>query len=60
MPIVEARIKKYFPTEIENMHTTVTETVDSENVLLKTIKISKNLFSLTERLPKPRYKGGNY
>ena len=39
------------------MHTTVTE--DSENVLLKTIKISKNLFSLTDRLPKPRYVG-NY
>ncbi len=34
---------------------------DPDNVLLKTIKITKNLFSLTERLPKPKYrKNANY
>lgn len=33
-------------------------TMDNLNnsALLKTIKISKNLFSLTERLPKPKYR----
>lgn len=27
-----------------------------EGALLKTIKISNNLFSVTERLPKPKYR----
>ena len=31
--------------------------IDDNAPLLKTIRISRNLFSLTERLPKPKYRG---
>jgi hypothetical protein len=58
MPIVDARIKKYFPETESTMSTTIQQ----DNVLLQTIKITNNLFSVTERLPKPKYKRshGNY
>ena len=51
LPIVEALSKKFFPEEKYKQE-------DSEqNDLLRTIRISRNLFSLTERLPKSKYRG---
>jgi len=49
--------KKFFP-EVTSANSTMPTTDDNEN-LLKTIRISKNLFSLTERLPKAAYNSGN-
>jgi NIMA (never in mitosis gene a)-related kinase len=51
LPIVESLSKKFFP---ENMKT-IEDIEDDKQALLKTIRISKNLFSLTERLPKNKY-----
>ena len=51
LPIVEALSRKFFPEEKYK-----TEDND-QNDLLKTIRISRNLFSLTERLPKSKYRG---
>jgi hypothetical protein len=52
LPIVESLSKKFFP-DAANV-----ADIDQENqALLKTIRISRNLFSLTERLPKPKYRG---
>lgn len=56
-------MRKLFPDDGENAiyKTNLSTTEDNDNVLLKTIKITKNLFSLTERLPKPKYrKNVNY
>lgn len=52
MPIVEALSKKFFPEERNKI-----EEETDRNELLKTIRISRNLFSLTERLPKNKYRG---
>ena len=53
LPIVEALSKKFFPEERNKP-----EGADADkNELLKTIRISRNLFSLTERLPKNKYRG---
>lgn len=56
-------MKKLFPNDLENdiYKTNASMLEDNDNILLKTIKITKNLFSLTERLPKPKYrKNANY
>lgn len=48
-------MRKLFPNDGENaIYKTLASTQDdnNDNALLKTIKITKNLFSLTERLPK--------
>ena len=52
LPIVEALSKKFFPEERNKL-----ETDEDRNEMLKTIRISRNLFSLTERLPKSKYRG---
>ena len=52
LPIVEALSKKFFPEERNKP-----ETEEDRAELLKTIRISRNLFSLTERLPKSKYRG---
>ena len=55
LPIVESLSKKFFP---DSLSPEELEKKDAENsALLKTIRISRNLFSLTERLPKPKYRG---
>ena len=52
LPIVQALSKKFFPAELNS------ELDNDENQsLLRTIRISRNLFSLTERLPKSKYRG---
>ena len=51
MPIVEALSRKFFPEEKYKNDDT------EQNDLLRTIRISRNLFSLTERLPKSKYRG---
>jgi hypothetical protein len=57
MPLMESRIRKYFPSEADLIFESVSGLPQpTQNALLKTIKISKNLFSLTERLPKPKYR----
>ena len=54
-PNVESRFKRYFPDEYSKiMGKYMNDT--SNDQLLRTIKISNNLFSLTERLPKPKYR----
>ena len=52
LPIVQALSKKFFPAELNNE----LENDDNQS-LLRTIRISRNLFSLTERLPKNKYRG---
>jgi hypothetical protein len=57
LPIIESLIKKFFPDE----HTAGSANADTLNdnihdALLKTIRLSKNIFSLTERLPKAKYR----
>jgi len=49
---VEALSKKFFPEDKYKND----ENMDSAD-LLRTIRISRNLFSLTERLPKNKYRG---
>ena len=51
LPIVIALSKKFFPAEL-NIEV---ENEDNQS-LLRTIRISRNLFSLTERLPKNKYR----
>jgi len=53
LPIIESLIKKFFPNEVAAP--TVEEIAHNET-LLKTIRLSKNIFSLTERLPKAKYR----
>ena len=58
LPIIESLIKKFFPDEQTGGNSTAAETL-GDNVheaLLKTIRLSKNIFSLTERLPKAKYR----
>ena len=51
LPIVESLSKRFFPEERNKL-----EDLDESQIhLLKTIRMSKNLFSLTERLPKNKY-----
>ena len=50
-PIFRKRQNKYFPElidEDENMH-------NSQSILLKTIRIPKNIMHLSSRLPKKNY-----
>jgi hypothetical protein len=55
LPIVEALSKKFFPEERNKL-----EEIDENNaMLLRTIRISRNLFSLTERLPKNKYRNNS-
>jgi hypothetical protein len=49
LPIIESLIKKFFPEEQSYPLT------DDKETMLKTIRLSKNIFSLTERLPKAKY-----
>lgn len=52
---MESLSKKFFP---ESLSPAEVEKKDLENgALMKTIRMSKNLFSLTERLPKNKYRG---
>ena len=51
LPIVEALSRKFFPEEKYKQED------NDQNDLLRTIRISRNLFSLTERLPKSKYRG---
>lgn len=55
MPIVVKRIKKYFPTRDGSPSPTMETNNEniSESELLKTIKLSKNVFKLS--LPKAAY-----
>lgn len=56
LPIIESLVKKFFPEE-NGANSTAIHSAD-ENIneqLLKTIRLSKNIFSLTERLPKSKY-----
>jgi NIMA (never in mitosis gene a)-related kinase len=51
LPIVESLSKKFFPEERNKLE----EIDENAQMLIKTIRLSKNLFSLTERLPKNKY-----
>ena len=51
LPIVESLSKRCFPEERNKFE----ELDENTLVLMKTIRMSKNLFSLTERLPKNKY-----
>jgi len=51
LPIVESLSKRFFPEERNKFE----ELDENTLVLMKTIRMSKNLFSLTERLPKNKY-----
>ena len=53
LPIIESLIKKFFPNETNNSNV---EEAPNNEALLKTIRLSKNIFSLTERLPKAKYR----
>jgi NIMA (never in mitosis gene a)-related kinase 1/4/5 len=54
LPIIESLIKKFFP---EDGNSALGAPIDNINeALLKTIRLSKNIFSLTERLPKAKYR----
>lgn len=53
LPIVQALSKKFFPAELNSE---LENDTDNQS-LLRTIRISRNLFSLTERLPKSKYRG---
>ena len=46
---------KFFPEEITGPSTQVATSDENAAELLKTIRLSKNIFSLTERLPKSKY-----
>lgn len=48
-------MSKKFYAEDNERHKLDEATIDREQKLLKTIRISRNLFSLTERLPKSKY-----
>jgi hypothetical protein len=51
LPIIESLIKKFFPDDLQNNHLD-----EGPEIMLKTIRLSKNMFSLTERLPKAKYR----
>ena len=53
LPIIESLIKKFFPHEPAVQ---TNEEANAQEILLKTIRLSKNIFSLTERLPKAKYR----
>jgi hypothetical protein len=55
LPIIESLIKKFFPDELSTIPTSGD---DGQNidVMLKTIRLSKNIFSLTDKLPKAKYR----
>jgi len=55
LPIIESLIKKFFPEDAANS-TQAQSDDNSHEALLKTIRLSKNIFSLTERLPKAKYR----
>jgi hypothetical protein len=54
LPIIESLVKKFFPEDTQSMTMPMTD-VENE-IMLKTIRLSKNIFSLTERLPKAKYR----
>lgn len=56
LPIIESLIKKFFPDDQSG--STMPHSGDDQNneIMLKTIRLSKNIFSLTERLPKAKYR----
>ena len=54
LPIIESLIKKFFPEETQSLN--LPENSDGNEIMLKTIRLSKNIFSLTERLPKAQYR----
>ena len=54
LPIIESLVKKFFPEDTQSM--TLPTTEDANEIMLKTIRLSKNIFSLTERLPKAKYR----
>ena len=54
LPIIESLIKKFFPEE--SVSVGLGNPDDIKEQLLKTIRLSKNIFSLTERLPKAKYR----
>ena len=48
-------MKKFFPEDVSG--STAAQSEDNpQEILLKTIRLSKNIFSLTERLPKAKYR----
>jgi hypothetical protein len=52
LPIIESLSKKFFPEERNKL-----EEIDENSInMIKTIRMGKNLFSLTERLPKSKYR----
>ena len=55
LPIIESLIKKFFPEETQSLGVPDAGSTENE-ILLKTIRLSKNIFSLTERLPKAQYR----
>jgi hypothetical protein len=54
LPIIESLVKKFFPDEAVSTQANTSDEAAHE-ALLKTIRLSKNIFSLTERLPKSKY-----
>lgn len=55
LPIIESLVKKFFPEDVSG--STAAQSEDNpQEILLKTIRLSKNIFSLTERLPKAKYR----
>ena len=48
---VQKRVEKYFPD-----HDACSELDNSNDQLMNTIRVPKNLLYLTDRLPKPKYK----
>ena len=55
LPIIESLVKKFFPEDVSG--STAPNSDDTpQDILLKTIRLSKNIFSLTERLPKAKYR----
>jgi len=55
LPIIESLVKKFFPEDAAG--STAAQSDDNpQELLLKTIRLSKNIFSLTERLPKAKYR----
>jgi hypothetical protein len=56
LPIIESLIKKFFPDEQPGSTVADTSGDNVHEAMLKTIRLSKNIFSLTERLPKAKYR----
>jgi len=56
LPIIESLIKKFFPDDLQSLSVQITTTEEAKEIMLKTIRLSKNIFSLTERLPKAKYR----